>query len=383
MKNKDIMLIAGYPYLTESTFLALNKIFKNRVYIYDPLDYSLARTFAKYRYPEDIKSSYISCSYKPIWTRYIKIPWLISIFLSAQKWSKAIICDVKKYNPTAIILITDIFPSAKIIDEEITGTNQYLIQPCLIDAWKREDKHLFKRKFLNKLLGLNFFHMQQYWGLEGKNNKLCLYDSEIKDFFEFKRNDIQLIESPMKRFFELKILKNRTYKKKSEKLKVGIYPVDYRSIYGEEYQIEFEKKYKKLCLSLSNEDLYVKIHPHDDESYWKKLLPKNIKIIKNEHKEELYLNTDIHISTYSYSSIEAFYGGSYAINFQPKIVEMQGRMEEIFLNNCSHYTEEIKEILEKIELFKVMSSEQKKIFISEEMKKTKNNNFLPMEEVIN
>ena len=30
------MLVAGYPYLTESTFLALNNSIGDRVFIYDP-----------------------------------------------------------------------------------------------------------------------------------------------------------------------------------------------------------------------------------------------------------------------------------------------------------------------------------------------------------
>ena len=39
------MLVAGYPYLTESTFLALNNSIGDRVFIYDPLDYNLSELF--------------------------------------------------------------------------------------------------------------------------------------------------------------------------------------------------------------------------------------------------------------------------------------------------------------------------------------------------
>ena len=363
MKEKDIMLISGYPYLTESTFSALNNIFEDRVYIYDPLDYNLSRAFTNYPYPENFLNSRIECSYKPIWSKYIKIPWLISIFISAHKWSRAIINDINKLNPKVIILITDIFPSSKIIDENYFNAKQYLLQPCLIDAWERKDKNKNKRKILNKLLNLNFFHSQQYWGLEGKNNKLCLYDHEINDFFQNKRNNIELIKSPMKSFFKSRVFNRRIFKKGGEKLRIGIFPVNYSSVHGEEYQKTFENKYKILCNLFSCEDVFVKIHPHDDVSYWKKILPNNIKILKDGHKEDLYLYTDVHISTYSYSSIESFYGGSYAINFQPERIKIKGDLENIFFNNCSLYSEDIETIVQEVNIYKDMNQHQKKDFV--------------------
>ena len=110
------------------------------------------------------------------------------------------------------------------------------MQPCLIDAWEREDKNKIKRGIINFLLNQEFFHTQQYWGLEGKNNKLCLYDQEILDFFNQRRENIFLIDSPMKNYFGDKILRKRTAKEKDQKLTIGIFPIDYSSIYGDAYQ---------------------------------------------------------------------------------------------------------------------------------------------------
>lgn len=376
------MLVAGYPYLTESTFLALNNSIGERVFIYDPLDYNLSRAFPNYPYPDKIKSVYERCSYTPMWKRFLNLPWLISIFLSSKKWSSSLIADIKSFDPKTIILITDVFPSSKIIERNFPHKNIILLQPCLIDAWEREDKNKIKRDFINFLLKQEFFHTQQYWGLEGKNNKLCLYDQEILDFFNQRRENIFFIDSPMKNYYGDKILRKRIAKEKDQKLTIGIFPVDYSSIYGDKYQEIFNEKYSELCAKLRNEDLYIKVHPHDDEEYWRLRLPEGINIIKEAHKEILYSKTDIHISTYSYSTIEAFYSGSYAVNFQPSNQKMKGNLKKIFENNSSFYSECSDEVIQRISEFKNASETQKNEKIQESLYKSFHSDILSIKELV-
>jgi hypothetical protein len=364
MIKKDIMLVAGYPYLTESTFQSLQNILGDRVYIYDPYDYNLSRDFKDYTYPSSFNRSIVNCSFNPFWKRYRNTPWLVSIFIHGKKWTKSVINDVHRLNPKTIILITDIFPSSRTIENSFhEEKNILLIQPCLIDAWEREDKYKFKRALLNFILKLNFFHTQQYWGLESSKNKLCLYDHELSAFFKSRRGNIEFIESPMKKYYANTTLQNRVYKDAGKKLKVGIFPVDYSSVHGTEYQKVLEKKYHDLCNSLSNEDIFVKVHPHEEIEYWKQRLPKGIKIIKDAEKNTLYSKIDVHISTYSYSSIEAFYCGAYAINFEPNKIAKQGNLEDIFINNSSLYSEDFSHILEGISTYKVKNKEEKMLFI--------------------
>ena len=297
------------------------------------------------------------------------MPWIISIFIHGKKWSKAVIKDVNRLNPKTIIFITDIFPSSRIIENSFhKEKNLLLIQPCLIDAWTREDQNKYKRAFLNFILRLNFFHTQQYWGLESSLSKLCLYDQELNTFFKSRRGNIEFIESPMKKYYENTIFKNRVYKEANKKLKIGIFPVDYSSIHGAEYQQVLEKKYHDLCNSLLHEDIFVKVHPHEQIEYWKQRLPKGIKIIKDAEKNSLYSQIDVHISTYSYSSIEAFFCGAYAINFEPSKVLKQGNLEQIFINNTSIYSEDFNSIFEAIDLYKVKNKEEKMLYIENSLK---------------
>lgn len=368
--KKDIMLIAGYPYLTESTFQSLQNIFGERVFIYDPFDYNLARTFKNYAYPKQIQKDVMNCSFTPLWKKFLWMPWLIAIFFNAKKWSSIIREDIERMNPKTIIMITDLFPSAKIIEYHFHDTkNCLLLQPCLIDAWVRSDRLYYLRRLVNKIFASEFLHRQQYWGLESCKSKLCLYDREILNFFNTRRSNIEYIESPMKKFYSDNLLQQRIYKNTNEKLKIGIFPVDYSAIHGKDYQNELELKYHDLCCQLKNEDIFVKIHPHEEIEYWQSRLPKDVEIIKDADKNFLYKTMDVHISTYSYSTIEAFFSGVYTINFEPKNVSKQGNLDIIFKNNSSEYTEKTHEIVHYVNEYKSKKMYEKKSFIESNLNK--------------
>jgi len=376
------MIVAGYPYLTESTFQSLQNIFGERVYIYDPFDYNLTRTFKNYEYPKHIKNDVINCSFIPLWKKFLWMPWLIAIFFNSKKWTNAVRKDIERMDPKTIIMITDLFPSSKIIENHFHKTkNLILLQPCLIDAWVRPDRLYYLRRLINKIFASDFLHKQQYWGLESCKSKLCLYDGEILNFFQTRRSDIEYIESPMKKFYLDNLLQKRTYKNTNEKLKIGIYPVDYSAIHGKSYQNELEKKYYDLCCQLKNEDIFVKIHPHEKIEYWQSRLPKGIEIIKEADKNFLYRIIDVHISTYSYSTIEAFFSGVYAINFEPRVVSKQGNLDIIFKNNSSEYTEKIQEIVYYVNKYKSKKMYEKKSFIERNLTKDNYNDAKTIQDI--
>ena len=144
----------------------------------------------------------------------------------------------------------------------------------------------------------------------------------------------------------------------------------------------FNETYSELCTKLRNEDLYIKVHPHDDEEFWRSKLPGGINIIKDAHKEILYSKTDIHISTYSYSTIEAFYSGSYAVNFQPSNQKMKGNLKKIFENNSSFYSECSDEVIQRINEFKNASTSQKNEMMRESLYKSVHSDILSIEELV-
>lgn len=363
MKN-NTLLVAGYPYLTESVAKSLIDLLEEDILIYNPYDFVVYEMTKEYKYPKEIEEKLIS-GVDIDWSRRkgSRLPLVFKLFLNFPYWSKRVVEDIKKIDPINIILLTDIFPSSILIDQCFQDKNILLIQPCLLDAWERKKTlNSYYSNALNFFFKNNPFPKQQYWGLEGQNNKLLLWSEENKVFFEERREEVFLISSPMTEstYTSTKESKEYGYIKK-----IGIFPVNLTSIYGSAVQNSFEKCISEILNKYKNDyEFIVKVHPHDDVNYWRNRLPKDINLVIHEEKEKIFKEIDIHFSCTSYSSFEARDYGAYTINYMPADIDLNQDLRNSFTFNCNENLATSAEIIDRIDAVSRLSKEERKDLIS-------------------
>lgn len=361
------LLIMGYPYLTEEVFDA-HFFGKSGTIIYDPFDPRMNHLFLNHSFKPSTKEIINQCSYKPSWIRdssegASRLFFIHEVMKNLTQWKNSIIEDINRINPANIIMITDQFASSQIILEHFREKNIILVQPCLIDAWIREDKRSFYRKFLNFILRTKFFPSQQYWGLEYKDSKLLIYDKEIANFFQKMGREHHIIFNPLRDYFNKTILSKRKHPESGNSLNIGLYPVNYSTVYSDEYHKVFLDSYSKLYNKLKaiGHKIIVKIHPHESSSEWSNIFDKE-DIVKNMPKNILLSKIDIQISTFSNSSIESFFSGAYTINFEPMYQDSPRNdlLKSIFNNHTNNYSTKIQDVISNITYFSNLTSSEKK-----------------------
>ena len=242
---------------------------------------------------------------------------------------KKILTDI---NPQFFIATSDLFFSPRFTVNEFPNTPMYILQPCYLDLWERKYRYPYLKRIMNRIES-DVFERQQYFGMEILDAKLLIWESSAINKYKQKGREVIPVVNPLHLALRKKVEDSddvldhqiiSSYFADQHKELISIFPAIYTEIHGKDYQENLEKELKELIRELRGDwNIVIKIHPNEDDTYWrncfKEFSEPSIFFTQTLDKFKIMGASNYHISTNSYSSVEATLIGVLSINFVPGV----------------------------------------------------------------
>jgi len=371
-KNLCGVVFVGYSYLSTPIYEALK----------DQLDgVDLHYVLTKDIIGSDVNSKFFDASryesenplfhqlkYNPPWYTPDKAwhlrGWLYKLgswvrwFIAYKKFKRELRKLLVDINPQFFIATSDLFFSPRFAFSEFPKKPMYVVQPCYLDLWERKFRYPNLKRAMNRVQS-GVFETQQYFGMEILNAKLLVWESSAINKYRQKGRDVTPVVNPLHLALKNKaenfknMLKDElieSYFIDQCKPLISIFPAIYSEIHGEKYQENLEKELKKLVREFKGGwNIIIKIHPNEDEGYWRRCLEEfseaSICFTQTLDKFKIMAASRYHISTNSYSSVEATLIGTLAINFVPGVSIIGREFCTPFNANCAEHFYDSKSLI--------------------------------------
>jgi len=353
---KKILFIPTYTYLSSPIFSNLLPKLKGYETIYLDIEdqYSSAKTSKNFKdqFSKSI-NLYMNAQGTTFREKMVKFFKMIRYMSRLKK-----VIEVE--SPSAIVTTGDLTFSLRIIKEKFPDIPIFMIQPALftkVDTPRRVFQDI-EYIIFNKILKIPIASRQNYFGQEFDDIYLLLWGEHFRNMLDNRDNcyivgDLTLDTFPIKSNNKEKqnLLKNTKYS-----IDTPIVTICTSVLEGfvEKEIIEYTHKiYQNLIIE--QQDLYfiIKLHPRNNGQKMRQLFESlNVEnmIIKDTNLHELFTYTDIHISSFSRTAVEAIASNIPIVVVNP---DNKIKLEDFFKNtlkekviNSNEMHQKIKDILE-------------------------------------
>lgn len=286
----------------------------------------------------------------------------IKWFIAYKKFKQEVKKLLVSIDPQFFISTSDLFFSPRFAICEFPKIPLYVVQPCYLDLWERKYRFSMIKRVMN-IIQPSVFEAQQYFGMEILNAKLLVWESSAINQYKQKGRDVIPVVNPLHLALRNKAKKNKDisggalidrYFIEPHKPLICIFPAIYSEIHGREYQENLEKELRELIGDLNDSwNIIIKIHPNEDEGYWRSCFEEFTKsdvcFTQTLDKFEIMAASRYHISTNSYSSVEATLIGVTTINFVPGVSIIGKEFCAPFNANCVEHFYDAKKLIKFIQ----------------------------------
>ncbi len=356
---KKILFIPTYTYLSSPIFTRLLSVLDEFKTIYLDIE-------------DQFDSQYTSEKFKGLFDKSItlhlskKFAFLgfFGKIIDTVIFKQHLIHLIAKEAPDIILTTSDMTLSIRIIKQSYPQIPIVIIQPALIQpalslSRKEQFKHNIKYFFFNKLLKTPIVRRQRIYGLEYEDTYLLVWGKYFKNMLRREKNvyiigDITLDNYPIRRQRSLKKEYLKRYGLSEDCPIILICTGAFKGLIDKNIERELYTNYIEWIQD--RHDLFFMVKPHPREknnlltAFIAEKKPKNAQI-SEELLPKSFQYIDIHVSSFSRTSIEALASRIPTISFNPNnqvqlnnffsrvlditvsnIVELNGRVD-IYLND--------------------------------------------------
>lgn len=371
-KNLRGVVFVGYNYLSTPIYEALkdqlNGIDLHYVLTKDIIGSDVnSKFFDASRYERE-NPFFHQLKYTPPWYapdkawhlrgRLYKLGSWVRWFIAYKKFKRELQKLLVDINPQFFIATSDLFFSPRFAFSKFPNTPMYVVQPCYLDLWERKFRYPILKRVMNRVQS-SVFETQQYFGMEILDAKLLVWESSAINQYKKRERDVIPVVNPLHLALRNKAKNFRDVVRDEiveshfidrHKPIISIFPAIYSEIHGEKYQENLEKELRELVRELRDGwNIIIKIHPNEDEGYWRRRFGEcsvaGIYFTQTSDKFKIMAASRYHISTNSYSSVEATLIGTLAINFVPGVSIIGREFCNPFNANCVEHFYDLKSLI--------------------------------------
>jgi hypothetical protein len=284
---------------------------------------------------------YVELAYDPPWFREWPRAWQSQSragrALRWARWSVAFVRykrEIRKLiatlRPDLFVTTTDLFFAPRYVARKFPRTPLAIVQPCYLDLWDRPERFSILRLVVN-FLQPGVFARQEYFGLEIPGAPLLVWDPDSHKTYRDKGRAAVRVVSPA----HLDIREQAAqYREQTDEILaelglgapvVSVFPAYYGDVkgHGDDYQKELEQALVEVVERLSGAfTVVLKVHPNEEPAYWRRVFAQvsgreSVRMVTTIDRFKLMAVSEYHISTNSYSAVEATLSGAVAVNFVP------------------------------------------------------------------
>jgi len=349
---KKILFIPTYTYLSSPIFSNLLPKLKEYETLYLDIEdqYSSEKTFKNFK-DKFSKSIKLHMNAKGI-TFIEKVIKFFKMLLYINRLKKLI----KKESLSAIVTTGDMTFSMRIVKVYFPNIPVFLVQSALFPSkgMTRSVSQTIAYVFFNKILRVPIVSKQNYFGQEFNDVNLLLWGDYFANMLEKRDNcyivgDLTLDNFPIDKNKEekQKLLKNTKYS--IDIPIVTICTSVLEGLVGKEIIDHAHTMYQELIIDRQDIYFIVKLHPRNNGQAMRQVfesLNVNNVIIADTDLHKLFSYTDIHISSFSRTAVEAIASNIPIVVVNPDNGIM---LEDFFQNSLNEKVTNSKELNEKIQ----------------------------------
>jgi hypothetical protein len=348
---KKILFIPTYTYLSSPIFTHLLPELKEFETLYLDVEdqYHCEKT---------------SVEFKDQFNKSIKLPLKVNSetfiarvvkFFKIHRYIKRLKKIIVQESPTAIITTSDLSISIRVIKTYFPTIPVFVIQAGVSSNKGISRKYLQKiiYLFFNKILKIPLASRQNYFGNEYEDTFLLLWGEYFKKMIRNNRNihiigDISFDDFPIKKNIEEKknLLSKYGYKETTNIIVIctTVKNIAEKRVVDNMYEI-----YKKLIVKRKDLFFIIKPHPRNNtqelRDTFESLQVENC-VVLNTDLHELFRYTDIHISSFSGTALEAIASNIPIVSVNP---DNQIRLQDFLNNELKEKVTSSQEMYDKID----------------------------------
>jgi len=345
-KMKKILFIPTYTYLSTPIFSNL----LNKLNGYDNLYLDVEEQFNAPMSDMDFKNRF---------ARVIKIRLqasnnaMVKLF-RMYSFIKQLKKTIKEESPSMVVTTSDLSLSVRVIKRYYSSLPIVVLQSAMIANTGLEP--IFKQKILSIFFTYlpPLLSRQNYFGNEYNDNIILLWGEYFKTMIQTKSRieiigDITFDNFPIKRdkYLKNKLLKEHSLDKDTQI--IDICTSAFSGVINKTIEENLYNIYKELIITRKKLFFIIKTHPREEQNrltfFIDKYKPKNTTITK-ESLHELFKYTDIHISSFSRTALEALASNIPILSINPN---NEIELEDFFKNELNEKVTSIEEMLFKID----------------------------------
>lgn len=313
-----IIFVTSHPYLSDPLFKALApKLAGCLCKLLDVAEFASfrAENVARDKALTGVFSSVVKLST----TRLEAIeqsPGLFRIITSGWRFSREVGRTLTAMKPAMIVLTTDLTLMSRIC-HQWARRNQVpiiLIQPSFFTS--RPVHRNWKSKLLyevvNKLLGVPYFRKQPNWGMENQSAHLLVWGERTQQMFQGREGPLQITGNPLHDELAASIENHRKQMEvnwASEKpLLITFFTANVEQFMEDREQEIYHHLLREICMPSDQYQIQLKIHPREKVAKYKAILGEAgsvVTYITGNSIEEVYQQTDVHLSVMSSTAVNA------------------------------------------------------------------------------
>lgn len=343
--RKTILFIPSYKYLSISIFKKLNTGFFEENG-FDLLFFDLPDILDEKDFLEELKcQGNRIINFKSIHLNYIsnfsrfnyikKIRSLFIYFKAVRKFKQNIFSSLDELSPLAIVTTGETLTTLQCLQWAHHNNKKIIIiQPCYVTLPKlnlhQQIYRYLKYSIINiisKILSKSIISSEnKLFGTTFTESNIIIFDSSLDKYYSNKKNKIHKFSiQNLQKYISKPDMLTYEYKKNQGNVLICIQNYcELSHIMSIEKATLLNKSYFDIINDNPKFNFLVKIHPRQSKdfdfysNYFKKIKHNNYSIYKDIELEKLFDLSFVHISTQSFTAVEAILNGIPSINLSPK-----------------------------------------------------------------
>ena len=348
---KKILFIPTYTYLSSPIFTHLLPKLKEYETIYLDVEdqYHCERTSDEFKkqFEKSITLSMLAKN-KTFIDNIIKFFKMVHYQNRLRKY-------ISSESPSAIVTTSDLTFSIRIIKKYFPNIPIFVIQPALFSNRGASSTFFHEiASFFTKFMNVPLVSKQNYFGQEFDNISLLLWGEYFQNMLPNKKNihivgDITFDNFPIEKNDEAKkeLLEETGYALDSKVITICTSVLE--NFTGKETIDDLYEIYKNLIINRKNLFFIIKPHPRNDTKELRNIftsLEVDNCVVVNTNLHELFKYTDVHISTFSRTAIEAVASNIPVISVNPS---NEIKLEDFLNNELNEKVTNLQEMYDKID----------------------------------
>lgn len=349
---KKILFIPTYTYLSSPIFTKLLPKLKSYETIYLDVEdqYHCEKTSEQFKkqFSKNIKLE-MNADNVTFMAKVLK-------FFKMMKYKNRFKEMMNRESPAAIVTTGDLSFSIRIIKTYFPNIPIFVIQPALFVAKgiPRKSSQKIIYNVFNKIFRIPIIRRQNYFGQEYKEMNLLLWGEYFKKMLPDNKNihivgDITFDNFPIEKEYELKkeLLEEAGYALNTKIITICTSVLE--NFTKKEVIDNLYKIYKQLIINRKDLFFIIKPHPRNNTKELRDIfesLEVDNCIVLNTHLHMLFKYTDIHLSTFSRTAIEAIASKIPVISINP---DNKLNLQDFLNNELNEKVTNAQEMHDKIE----------------------------------